>query len=151
MGGGQVSFTKPQADPRFHFESLAHDNTALSSTILTAPPTSPIPSTPIESTSTLQPKAVTLIGTQRIHKFTHNPTGAPRPGHESEEPDQVWIGMALWRCWMGKKKADVVLSVNVNLGAEGGEAERAKVATWLDGAVDSLRIEDWGLFGDSDE
>jgi hypothetical protein len=50
---------------------------------------------------------------------------------------------------MGKKKADVVLSVNVNLGA--GEAERAKVAAWLDGAVDSFRIEDWGLFGDSDE
>jgi hypothetical protein len=52
---------------------------------------------------------------------------------------------------MGKKKADVVLSVNVNLGAEGGEAERTKVAAWLDGAVDSFRIEDWGLFGDSDE
>lgn len=52
---------------------------------------------------------------------------------------------------MGKKKADVVLSVNVNLGSEGGEAERAKVASWLEGAVGSFRIEDWGLFGDSDD
>ena len=52
---------------------------------------------------------------------------------------------------MGQKKADVVLSVNVNLGAEGGEAEKEKVAVWLERAVDSFRIEDWGLFGDSDE
>jgi hypothetical protein len=51
---------------------------------------------------------------------------------------------------MGKKKADVVLSVNVNLGAEGGEAEKAQVASWLDEVVGSFRIEDWGLFGDSD-
>jgi hypothetical protein len=56
----------------------------------------------------------------------------------------------LWRCWMGKKKADVVLSVNVNLGAEGGEAEKAQVASWLDGSIGSFRIEDWGLFEDSD-
>jgi hypothetical protein len=142
-------FPQENADSRFHFDSLAHDNTALSSTILTSPPSSPINSSPLEGNA--QPKPVTLIGTQKIHKFTHNPTGAPRPGHEDEEPDQVWIGMALWRCWMGKKKADVVLSVNVNLGAEGGEAEKEKVAAWLERTVSSFRIEDWGLFGDSDE
>jgi hypothetical protein len=138
-----------KANSRFHFDSLAHDNTALSSTILTSPPTSTIRSFPLEASQ--QPKPVTLIGTQKIHKFTHNPTGAPRPGHEDEAPDQVWIGMALWRCWMGRKKADVVLSVNVNLSAEGGEAEKDKVAAWLEQAVGSFRIEDWGLFGDSDE
>jgi hypothetical protein len=142
-------FPQENADSRFHFDSLAHDNTALSSTILTSPPSSPINSSPLEGNA--QPKPVTLIGTQKIHKFTHNPTGAPRPGHEDEEPDQVWIGMALWRCWMGKKKADVVLSVNVNMGAEGGEAEKEKVAAWLENTVSSFRIEDWGLFGDSDE
>jgi len=52
---------------------------------------------------------------------------------------------------MGKKKADVVLSVNVNMGAEGGEAEKEKVAAWLEKTVSTFRIEDWGLFGDSDE
>jgi hypothetical protein len=67
--------------------------------------------------------------------------------------------MAVWRCWLepaaahGRKKADLVLSVNVNLSAEGGGegAEREKVEAWFEDAVRSLRIADWGLFGDSDE
>ena len=52
---------------------------------------------------------------------------------------------------MGKKKADVVMSVNVNLSSEGGEAERDLVQRWLDGAVSSFQVKDWGLFGDSEE
>lgn len=51
---------------------------------------------------------------------------------------------------MGKKKADVVMSVNVNLSSEGGEAERDQVQRWLDGAVGSFKIKDWELFGDSE-
>lgn len=137
------------ADTRFHFDSLAHDNTALSSNIITPPPTSPISSVQLGQPDQLRP--ITLVGTQKIHKFTHNPTGAPRPGHEADEPDEVWIGIALWRCWLGKKKADVVMSVNVNLSAEGGEAEKQKVSSWLEGSISSLKVEDWGLFGDTDE
>lgn len=63
----------------------------------------------------------------------------------------MWIGLALWRCWLGKKKADVVMSVNVKLSGEGGEAEKQVVQSWLDGAVSSFRIQDWGLFGDSED
>jgi hypothetical protein len=136
------------ADCRFHFDSLAHDNTALSSNILTSPPTSTVSSAPLDNPDQLRP--ITLVGTQKIHKFTHNPTGAPRPGHEDDQPDEVWIGMALWRCWLGKKKADVVMSVNVNMTAEGGEAEKQKVSTWLEGTIGSLKVEDWELFGDSE-
>ncbi|TYJ58986.1 hypothetical protein B9479_000425 [Cryptococcus floricola] len=138
---------------KFHFGSIAHDNASLSSTILTSPPSSPIPSTPSTSTPS-QIKATTLAGTQQIHKFSHDPTGAPREGHEADVPDQVWIGLALWRVWIegaaGRKKADVVLSVNVNLSAEGGEGakEQHLVEGWFAQAVDSFKVEDFGLFGD---
>jgi hypothetical protein len=144
-----MSLPANDANDRFHFDSLAHDNTALSSNILTPPPSSPIPSAPLERPDQLRP--ITLLGTQKIHKFTHNPTGAPRPGHEADEPDEVWIGIALWRCWIGKKKADVVMSVNVNISGEGGEAEKQKVSGWLENSINSLKVEDWGLFGDSEE
>jgi hypothetical protein len=119
------------------------------------------------------PTPLILAGTQRIHKFSYNPTGAPRPGHETDQPDEVWIAVALWRCWVEsagpiagegegagagagagekkKKKADLVLSVNVNLSAEDGKGqeERRWVEEWFARAVGSLRIEDWHLFGDS--
>ena len=50
----------------------------------------------------------------------------------------------------GKKKADVVCSVNVNLSAPNaaGEAERERVEEWWLRSVGSLRILDWNLFGD---
>ena len=52
---------------------------------------------------------------------------------------------------MGKKKADVVMSVNVNLSSDGGEAERDQVQRWLNAAVASFRVKDWELFGDSED
>ncbi|WWD19873.1 hypothetical protein CI109_104341 [Kwoniella shandongensis] len=145
---------------KFHFSSIAHDNASLQSTILTSPPSSsnPIPSRPSSLSNPSTPAPLTLYGTQLIHKFSHNPSGAPRPGHESDEPDKVWIAVALWRIWLEeggrKKKADVVLSVNVNLSAEAGEGEgekeRSIVEGWFERAVGSLRILDWGLFGDAE-
>lgn len=63
----------------------------------------------------------------------------------------MWIAVALWRCWRGKKKADVVMSVNVNLSAEGGQEEKQRVQGWVDSAAASLSIQDWELFGDSEE
>lgn len=59
--------------------------------------------------------------------------------------------MALWRCWYGQKRADLVLSVNVNLSAPDGEDERRIVEAWFGHTVAQLRIEDWGLFADSEE
>lgn len=137
---------------RFHFNSLAHDNSAVSSTILSQAPPSPIASTPLSSPTT--PLPVFLHGTQTIHKFSYDPTGAPRPGREADEPDTVWIGVGLWRCWLeieggrSRKKADVVLSVNVNLSADGGEVEKGRVQAWLEDTVRGFQILDWGLFGD---
>ncbi|WRT69999.1 uncharacterized protein IL334_006992 [Kwoniella shivajii] len=142
---------------KFHFSSIAHDNASLQSTILTAAPTSTIPSkpSPLESAST--PSPITLSGIQRIHKFSHDASGAPRPGHESDSPDEVWIGVGLWRIWLEqsgsertKKKADLVLSVNVNLSDESGvgNIEREKVEEWFKRAVESLQIIDFALFGD---
>lgn len=60
--------------------------------------------------------------------------------------------MALWRCWMGKKKADLVLSVNVNMSAEDGQGqlERERVEGWWLRSVGSLKLKDWNLFGDSE-
>jgi hypothetical protein len=113
---------------RYHFNSIAHDNSSLSTQVLTSP-TQPLPSTQ-QTTSTPQaPIPVILKGTQTIHKFSYNPTGASRPGHEDDIPDEVWIGVALWRCWWGKKKADLVASVNVNLTSGGGDgqAERERL------------------------
>jgi hypothetical protein len=137
---------------RFHFDSLAHDNASLSTTILTSSPTHPIPSQAQSlSQPAVTPKPLVLSGLQSIHKFSHNASGAPRPGHENDVPDQVWIGMALWRCWRGSKKADLVLSVNVNLSAVGGDDEKRAVEIWFSQTAEQLRIEDWGLFGDSEE
>ena len=51
---------------------------------------------------------------------------------------------------LGRKKADVVLSVNVNLSADGGEAERGRAEGAFERAVESLKIKDWGLFGDEE-
>jgi hypothetical protein len=50
-----------------------------------------------------------------------------------------------------QEKADVVMSVNVNISGEGGEAEKQKVSGWLENSINSLKVEDWGLFGDSEE
>ncbi|WWC95141.1 hypothetical protein V866_001995 [Kwoniella sp. B9012] len=144
---------------KFHFSSIAHDNASLHSTILTPPPSSSIPSQPSDESSATTPQPVILGGTQRIHKFSHNPTGAPRPGHEDDTPDEVWIGVALWRIWLEnqqtgkKKKADLVLSVNVNLSAEGGKGseEKERVEKWFVGdCVRSLKVLDFGLFGYTD-
>ncbi|RXK40067.1 hypothetical protein M231_02707 [Tremella mesenterica] len=163
---------------KFHFESIAHDNSSLSTTVLTPSPGSPVPSRPLHAlpTETLDstPQPVILTGLQKVHKYSQDPSGAPRPGHEGDDPDEVWIGVALWRCWVEqvrpledapvtdldtggghgvrKKKADLVYSVNVNLSASDGNGyrERQMVEAWWQRSVGSLRIEDWNLFGDEE-
>jgi hypothetical protein len=93
-----------------------------------------------------------LVGTQRVHKYSHDPTGAPRPGHESDTPDEVWVGLALWRIDVtvaGKRKqADVVCTANVRASAPDGAQEVQMTQKWLEEAVKNMKILDWGLFAD---
>lgn len=42
----------------------------------------------------------------------------------------------------------MVLSVNVNLSADGGDTERARVESWFEGVIRGFKVVDWGLFGD---
>ncbi|WWC91936.1 uncharacterized protein L201_006888 [Kwoniella dendrophila CBS 6074] len=143
---------------KFHFNSIAHDNASLESTILTSSPDQPINFDIIEFDNAETPKPIYLDGLQSIHKFSHNPTGAPRQGHENDLPDKVWIGLSLWRINLKntkdgtKKKADLVLSVNVNLSAsdENHEKEKEKVEQWFKQSIKSLKINDFNLFGDTD-
>ena len=159
-----------RSNSRYHFDSIAHDNASISTQILTAAPTTPLPSRayPYPSTTgsgsssgpspTPTPAPTILTGSQKIHKFSHDPTGAPRPGHEADEADEVIISLALWRVWLedpnggAKKKADLVCSVNVNLTSTDGqgEEEMRRVEGWWRGAVESLKIVDFGLFGDTE-
>lgn len=166
MSGCHSTPDRTPTETRFHFESIAHDNSSLSSTVLTPPPTTLPPSRPLfgppPCPSPYTPPPTLLAGTQTIHKYSHDPTGAPRPGHEADEPDSVWVGLALWRCWYepgegagavgGKKKADLVMSVNVNLSAgdKRGQEERERAEAVLRTAAETLRIEDWGLFADAE-
>ncbi|BEI84500.1 hypothetical protein CcaverHIS002_0411040 [Cutaneotrichosporon cavernicola] len=139
---------------KFHFASLAHDNAALASHINTPEESIPAPSptqvSPAELANLPTPKPVLLAGTQTIHKFSHDPRGGPRPGHEADTPDDVFIALALWRINIqvgGKsKRADVVLSLNVP--ASVGKAERDAAEGWFKAAAGELKIVDWGLFAD---
>jgi hypothetical protein len=139
---------------RFHFNSVAHDNASLSSKILTPSPgrIAPAPQVAASAEGLVTPTPVTLVGTQVVHKFSHNASGAPRPGHEGDAPDEVWIGLALWRVEVTvgghAKKADVVVTCNVHANAENGTDEVAKTQKWLEDAVKTFKIVNWGLFAD---
>lgn len=114
----------------------------------------------VQSASELQtPHPTVVTGIQKVHKFSHDPSGAPRRGHENDAPDEVWIGLALWRIDVDiaghKKKADIVCTANVPLkeAAEGNpngvtSEELAKVEGWWRNAVAGMKINDWNLFGD---
>lgn len=126
---------------RYHYSSLAHDNTALSSSIASI--SLPSPSPPPSTSTTLPPilGPTTLIGTQVVSKFNKS----------AEEADTVLILLALWR--LPSKDADLVLTVNYPIKKEGkGEEESGEVArAAFEEAVRTLRIQDFGLFAGGDE
>ncbi|CAA7267637.1 unnamed protein product [Cyclocybe aegerita] len=114
---------------RFHFDSLAHDNSARSvhvESVFT------IPTDRGDNT----PSATILYGTQSIPKFNQS------------VPDQVNIYMALFR--IQDKSIDLVVTFNVPTSSVDGGAvnstgvERAKAD--FSEFVSSLRIVDFGLF-----
>lgn len=120
--------------PSFLFQSLAHDNSALSSEI-EAISVAPLP-LPLSSATTpalLGP--TTLVGIQKVSKFNLPP----------EKADSVLILMALWR--IPEKNSDLVLCVNFPVREAGGEEVNAEAARdTFDLAVRTLLIKDYGLF-----
>lgn len=115
----------------FHFDSLAHDNSAVSSSVESVN-VSAIPNTAAETT----PPATVLKGVQMVPKFSR-PTA-----------DKVIVYMALFRVL--SKGIDLVLTFNVPVEATDGGVvdsqgvERAEAD--FNAFVQSLRIVDFGLF-----
>ncbi|GAA6006533.1 hypothetical protein JCM11491_004997 [Sporobolomyces phaffii] len=119
---------------KFHFSSLAHDNTALSSdvTSISLAPSAP----PADSTRPDVLGPTVLTGTQTVSKFN-------RP---AEEADTVLIQFALWR--IPTKNADVTLCVNypIRMGETGEERDPEEAKRVFENAVKSFKIKDFGLF-----
>ncbi|KAF9466385.1 hypothetical protein BDZ94DRAFT_1251830 [Collybia nuda] len=114
---------------RFHFDSLAHDNTAVSATV---DDVSVIPNDRGDDT----PSAAVLSGIQSVRKF-NQPT-----------PDTVQILMALYR--VERKNVDLVVTFNIPtqsndggaVGSQGLETAKSHFYSF----VQSLHIVDYGLF-----
>jgi len=122
---------------RFHFESLAHDNDAMSFTVEEAYPSIG----PAHPSPPAQPVYTALEGTQLVPKFN-------KP---AEQADQVKIFLAVWRVDM--RNVDIVMSINVPVvtGSDGNERGVGKEGVdWArkawEKAKASLVINDFGLF-----
>ncbi|SJX63421.1 uncharacterized protein SRS1_11080 [Sporisorium reilianum f. sp. reilianum] len=112
---------------RFHFSSLAHDNSASSSKVLETR----TPSQEVSPPAT--PPPALLTGTQLVRKF----------GKASEPEEPVTIRVALWR--LPCKQIDLVLSVNEpGKAPDTPQSSQAQAAFEL--AAASLQIRDWSLF-----
>lgn len=132
----------------FHFSSLAHDNDATSSQVLSVEAASTS-----NSNDSRTPAPTILKGTQTVRKF--NKDDAPL--------DVVLIHVAVWRL-APTKDVDLVMSWNepVAQAAGGQESQTStaaaaavtggsvpgdhKVATAFERAARTLSIADWGLF-----
>ncbi|KAI0078185.1 Mog1p/PsbP-like protein [Panus rudis PR-1116 ss-1] len=116
---------------QFHFDSLAHDNSAQSSTVqgITHVPND-------RGGDDLTPSHTLLTGRQLVTKFNKS------------EVDEVQIFMALYR--IESKNTDLVLTMNVPLrsadGGAVGEEGLAAAQKDFEAAARSLRILDFGLF-----
>ncbi|KAK0210557.1 hypothetical protein DFS33DRAFT_301213 [Desarmillaria ectypa] len=114
---------------KFHFDSLAHDNSALQSNVESV---TVIPNDRGDGT----PSAIVLSGYQAVRKFNQ------------ATPDQVLILMAVYR--IEEKGIDLVVTFNVPLQFNDGggvrEAGRDIARTQFDTFVRSLTIVDFGLF-----
>ncbi|KDN37019.1 Mog1p/PsbP-like protein [Tilletiaria anomala UBC 951] len=151
-----------EAAVRYHFDSLAHDNSALSSTIesTTFLDTSsfPVPP-PLPDASSIVPRERTpspwlVSGLQVVPKY----------GRTTDPPHCVRIHLAVWRL-RPKKDVDLVLSFNIpqpqpqptaagetaaNAGSEmvseHVSRDEAILAEVFRKAASTLTIEDWNLF-----
>lgn len=116
-----------QRFPRFHFDSLANDNSAASSSVEEV---TRITKDKRDDT----PSPIVLHGNQLVRKFN------------SSVLDRVRILLAVFR--IESKNVDLVLSMNIPPGTVEGEANDGyqQAQRDFDTAVKSLRILDYGLF-----
>lgn len=121
---------------KLHFEALAHDNDASDEHVVEVSAPERFSAIAPDAVSALTalptPEPATLIGRQNVCKFN------------KQDVDQVLVCVALYRVDVGRRRADVVMSVNVNLSAADEDAE--VVQKWFDAAAKGLRIIDFGLF-----
>ncbi|KAF9065279.1 hypothetical protein BDP27DRAFT_1450284 [Rhodocollybia butyracea] len=114
---------------KFHFDSLAHDNDAVSSQVLS---TDVIPNDRGDAT----PSIITLSGSQRVPKFNRT------------VPDEVRIMMALYR--VQDKGIDLVVTFNIPVvSQDGGAVQEEQLDRPLqdfDVFARSLCIQDYSLF-----
>ncbi|KAJ7109160.1 hypothetical protein C8R44DRAFT_801796 [Mycena epipterygia] len=114
---------------RYHFDSLAHDNSAQSTVVNAVAIT---PNTRGDNT----PPAITLSGVQLVPKFNLT------------TPDQVRVLMALFR--VEDKRVDLVVTFNIPMNSQDDGAVDEE--GWSDmqihfhAFVNSLRIVNFGLF-----
>lgn len=115
--------------PRFHFDSLAYDNSARSAEVQNVAAIS-------DAKQDNTPPAIILKGYQMVPKFNHT------------TPDKVQILMALFR--IESKRIDLVITFNIPLEAvDSGvvnSRDMEKVEVDFDTFIRSLRIVDFGLF-----
>lgn len=149
---------------RFHFNSIAHDNTALASSVDNVSTPFPLPSTVDAAASTLPPNLVrpslyaALEGTQTVSKFNL----------PASQADLVKIFLAVIRVDLGepskadptqKRGADITISINFPLGkasetdlsnveALDGKTKEALLQTkqWFQDAVANFKVVDYNLF-----
>lgn len=115
---------------RFHFDSLAHDNDAVEKTVLeVSQPTR-------EGSGNQTPLPILLRGTQLVRKFNH------------AQPDELQILLAVYR--LQEQNVDLVVSMNVPMKTSDGTTitpgDFAAARDTFSAAVETLRIEDYGLF-----
>lgn len=110
---------------RFHFDSLAHDNSSQENEVLKT-------SLVINDRGDGTPSAVILEGTQQVPKFNRG------------EPDKVKIYMALYR--VEQRGVDLLVVFNAPIVSDDGPADQQVAASHFNIFTRSLRVEDFGLF-----
>ncbi|KAF7304712.1 hypothetical protein MKEN_01185300 [Mycena kentingensis (nom. inval.)] len=125
----RVDAVDPDAAVRFHFDSLAHDNSAESARVEAV---EVVPNARGDNT----PSAITLSGVQSVAKFN------------KRDQDQVRVLMALYR--IEEKSVDLVVTFNVPVQAQDtgavDEDGWKQTQSHFEAFATTLRIVDYGLF-----
>ncbi|PWN52061.1 Mog1p/PsbP-like protein [Violaceomyces palustris] len=136
---GQAS-SDPVEAVKFHFNSLAHDNSASSALVeqIYHLPQAPQADVTMGSTSAPAPTPAPILleGIQTVRKF----------GKADLPEDSVRVWLALWR--LPSKNVDLVLSLNEPIDKSGETSPQAPspVKALFETSAQSLKIVDWSLF-----